>query len=163
MAIIKPKYLNKSFFSDLKKVLRIFWNSNKTVFISSVLLTLVLGLFPIALSYLYKLVLDKVVADTAAKVLSIALISIFSFRYLVSYFSVIINSFLYTYLDRTFKYDVERYTTIQFAEKASQLDMAYLDDAESANLYKKRFKHILIESLILAQICFTALQTSSLS
>ena len=127
----------KTFWSNLKSVIRIFWNANKTAFLVSILLTIILGLLPIALSYLYKLVLDKIILDTTLKVVTITLLLLFSLRYFVSYLNSAINALLYEYVDRIFRYDIERYTVIQFAEKASQLDMAYLDDAETRNLYQK--------------------------
>jgi ATP-binding cassette subfamily B protein len=135
MAIkISPR---KTFWSNLKSVIRIFWNSNKTAFLLSLLLTIILGLLPIALSYLYKLVLDRIIFDTTLKIVTITLLALFSLRYLVSYFTDTINALLYQYVDRIFRYDIEKYTTTQFAEKASQLDMAYLDDSETRSLYRK--------------------------
>lgn len=127
----------KTFWSNLKSVVRIFWNANKKIFLTSIFLTIVVGLLPIVLSYLYKIVLDRIIFDATFKIVTITLLAFFSLRYLVSFFSEIINTFLYDYIDRILRYDIERYTVVQFAQKASQLDMAYLDDAESRNLYQK--------------------------
>lgn len=124
--------------SNIKEVLSIGWRTDKKMLLLSLFLTLIAAVFPILLSYSYKLVLDRIIQDqNALGVVSIGLLSVFSFRYIIEIISSLRSTFHYEYIERIFRYKLENHLTFNFTRKISELDLGYFENPKTQNLISK--------------------------
>ncbi len=132
------KASKKNLLSNIKGVMSIGWQTDKKFFISLILLTLVAAVFPIILSYFYKLILDEVIkAQTTIGTVTVALISLFSLRYILEVIATFRNIFHYEYVERIYRYKLENYLTFNFVKKISELDLGYFENSDTQNIIQK--------------------------
>lgn len=114
------------------------WHVDKRLFLSVIFLTIIAALFPIALAYVLKFVLDELVkAQSQTGVITIALLGFFSFRYFLSLIEEFTYIFLYEYLERISRFKMENHLTYEFTKKLSTLDIAHFDNSETQSLIQK--------------------------
>ena len=128
----------KSVFKNSKRILKVAWRADKGMFLILCFMVFIGAVFPIALSYLFKLVLDKIIVTMSTlQVVSISLLSLFAFRYVVDFLIDIKSIFHYEYLENVFWKKFENILTIDFLEKISHLDIPHFEDSETQSLIQK--------------------------
>src|SRR3989344_1688961 len=111
---------------NVGQVLRLVWGIDRRVFILTVTFSLLGAIFPIILSYVYRLVLDELIRiTTTAGIITVTLLSLFGFRYFLDLLNDLQKFYHYQYLDFIFKYKMENALTFNFAKKMSELDMPH--------------------------------------
>src|SRR3989344_2717240 len=124
MANKADKKSSARIFQNARKVLQFVWGVDKKIFLLFTFFALLAAAFPIALSYVYKLVLDQLVGvSSTVGVLTIVLLSLFSFRYILSLTDSLWRFYRYQYLGKIFRFKMENTLTFNFAKKMSELDM----------------------------------------
>lgn len=122
----------------MRRVFLIVWQSdrkNTVIWFSVMIIAPVIGL---GLSYLSKLLIDELVgAQKIGGVVTIALLSIFSFRYLLDLVEDMRSVVENQYLGYLIRFKVENFLTYQMTEKMSGLDLAHFEDPETQNLINR--------------------------
>ena len=125
----------------LKNIKRIFimaWQTSPLIFTWLIFLTILCSLFPVALSYVFKLLLDAIVkTQNLAGTITIGLLSLFAFRYIIDFAYNIADALYYDYFDKTFRQKFENKLTLEFTKKISELDIPHLENSETQNLIQK--------------------------
>ncbi len=123
---------------NIKRVFGIAWQTSPLIFAWLLSLTIFSSLFPVALSYAFKLLLDAIVKNqNLAGVITVSLLSLFAFRYIIGFVSDIVNTLNYDYFDKTFRQKFENKLTLEFTKKISELDIPHLENSETQNLIQK--------------------------
>ena len=123
---------------NTKRVLKFVWQVDPKIFWFLTFFALIVAVFPIALSYLYKMVLDELIRTSKATgTVTVVLLSLFSFRYLLSLVDSLWRFYRYQYLGKIFRFKMENALTFSFTKKMSELDMAHFENSETQNLIKK--------------------------
>lgn len=134
----KDKKSSMHLFRNAKRVLKLVWNIDRKIFLLFIFFGLLSAGFPILLSYFYKLVLDKLItASQTGGVVTAVLLSLFSFRYVLSLGDSLWRFYRYQYLGKIFRFKMENALTFSFAKKMSELDMPHFENTETQNLIKK--------------------------
>ena len=103
-----------------------------------ILLTVFTALFPVVLSYMFKLLLDAIIRDhSTAGVVSTVLLSIFAFRYILILISEIANNISGWSLEPAFRQKFDDRLSLEFVKKMSELDIPHLENSETQNLIQK--------------------------
>lgn len=133
-----------SLWLNTKRTIRLAWLADKKLFSALFFVGLISGLFPIALGFVSRIIIDKIVAaQTTTTVISIALLSVFALRYLINLIQDLIVAFQYDYVDRLFDLRLENFLTLEFTGKLAELDLAHFENAETQTLLQKaRQAHI---------------------
>ena len=125
----------------LKNIKRIFimaWQTSPLIFTWLIFLTILCSLFPVALSYVFKLLLDAIVkTQNLAGTITIGLLSLFAFRYIIDFAYNIADALYYDYFDKTFRQKFENKLILEFTKKISELDIPHLENSETQNLIQK--------------------------
>lgn len=130
--------LIRQLFKNIKRVFRIAWQTSPLIFVWLIFLTILSSLFPVALSYTFKLLLDAIVkTQNLAGTITIGLLSLFAFRYIIDFVYDIANALNYDYFDKTFRQKFENKLTLEFTKKISELDIPHLENSETQNLIQK--------------------------
>ena len=128
----------RQLFKNIKRVLRIAWQTSPLVFTWLIFLTILCSLFPVALSYVFKLLLDAIVkTQNLAGTITIGLLSLFAFRYIIDFAYNIADALNFDYFDKTFRQKFENRLTLEFTKKISELDIPHLENSETQNLIQK--------------------------
>src|SRR3990167_4622970 len=132
----KPK--SQKLVRNIGRAFGLAWQTDKKLVIWFVTLTAIGALLPIGISYSFKLLIDELVGiQSAAGIVTIALLSFFAFRYILELIDDLQTSVQYQYLERILKYKMENYLTYRFTEKISGLDIAHFENSETQNLIQK--------------------------
>ncbi len=130
--------LIRQLFKNIKRVFRIAWQTSPLIFVWLIFLTILCSLFPVALSYVFKLLLDAIVkTQNLAGTITIGLLSLFAFRYIIDFAYNIADALNYDYFDKTFRQKFENKLTLEFTKKISELDIPHLENSETQNLIQK--------------------------
>lgn len=125
-------------FKNARKVLGLVWYVDRKFFLLFIFFGLLAAGFPILLSYFYKLVLDQLVSiSKLGGVVTVVLLSLFSFRYVLNLVDSLWRFYRYQYMGKIFHYKMENTLTFNFAKKMSELDMPHFENTETQNLIKK--------------------------
>ena len=128
----------KQLWENIKRVYKMAWQTSPAVFIFLLLLTVLISLFPIALSYAFKLLLDAIVeTQNLGQIITISLLSLFAFRYIIDFTSDLARTLQYDYFDKIFRQKFENRLTLEFTKKISELDIPHLENSETQNLIQK--------------------------
>ena len=136
MAIKKTK--QQKLIKNIRRAFGLAWQTDKKLVTWFIFLTAIGALLPIGISYSFKLLIDELVGiQSAAGIVTIALLSFFAFRYILELIDDLQTSVQYQYLERILKYKMENYLTYRFTEKISGLDIAHFANSETQNLIQK--------------------------
>ena len=103
------------------------WRTSPSMFFWIIFLSVLTSLFPVALSYAFKLLLDAIVRDqSVAGIVSMALISVFAFRYILELVSDVLTNISGWYFDPAFRQKFDDRLTFEFVKKMSELDIPHL-------------------------------------
>lgn len=135
----KEKTENKKhLLKNIRRTLGVAWQSDKWLFFLVCFLALIGAAFPIVLSYLFKIVLDKIIeAKNVGQVITFSLFSLFAFRYIVNFLTDIKSVFHYEYVENIFWKKFENKLTLDFLKKISQMDIPHFENSETQNLILK--------------------------
>lgn len=126
------------FLKNTKRVFGMAWRTDAKTFFWIILLTIFTALFPVALSYMFKLLLDAIIRDhSTTGVVSTTLLSIFAFRYILVLVSEFANNISGWYLEPAFRQKFDDRLTFEFVKKMSELDIPHLENTETQNLIQK--------------------------
>lgn len=136
MAIKKSE--KRDIISTVKKTIALTWAIDKRFVIITALSTLVIGFTPLAISYAFKIALDRLVTiSTTRGAITVSLLGIIALRYLLEAFRGFQNAFLYQYTQRLTRYKIQNYLNVEMSKKISSLDIDYFEDAKTQNLIRK--------------------------
>ncbi len=128
----------RTIFKNIKRVLKVAWRTDRGMFLILLFLMAIGASFPIALSYLFRLILDKIVQTTnTLQTVSISLLSLFAFRYVLNFVVEIKSTYHYEYIENVFWKKFEDILTLDFLKKICHLDIPYFENSESQNLIHK--------------------------
>ena len=131
-----PKHQN--LFANMGNVLSVTWETDKLLFILLFFIGLSYASLPILISYMAKLLIDKlVIAQNTTQIVTFSIISLLAFRYLISFINKYLSVFNNQYLSRIIRYKIENHLTYKFNEKTASLDIAHFDNPETYNLLQK--------------------------
>lgn len=134
----KKDKASKLLLQNLRKAIKFGWETDHKIFIGIFVLTILGAGVPIVFSYFYKLILDEIIrAQNTVGIITITLITLFSFRYLIDLLDNLRNAFHYEYMERVYWYKLTNEITYKFVEKLSQLDLGHFEDPETQNLIEK--------------------------
>ncbi len=123
---------------NIRKVLVLSWRIDRKLFMFTIVLAVANALFPIALSYTFKLVLDELIkVQGQAAVITVTLLAFFSLRYAIELIFDFTSVLQYDYVDQIYRFKTENYLTYKFTEKLSSLDIAHFDDPDTQSLVQK--------------------------
>lgn len=125
-------------FKNSKRTLAVAWRTDKRIFLILCFLVLVSAAFPIVLSYLFKLVLDKIIdTKNVLQTVSVGLISLFALRYIVDFLMDVKSVFHYEYIENIFWKKFEDTLTLDFLKKMCHMDIPHFENSETQNLIQK--------------------------
>jgi len=128
----------RQLFKNIKRVFRMAWQTSPLIFTWLIFLTILSSLFPVALSYAFKLLLDAIIkSQNLAGAITVGLLSLFAFRYIIGFVSDVAYTLNYDYFDKTFRQKFENKLTLEFTKKISELDIPHLENSETQNLIQK--------------------------
>ena len=134
----KKERVLKTLWVNIRKALKLGWETDSRVLIWIFFLTLVSAIFPVLFSYFYKLILDEIVtAQNTVGVVTITLISLFAFRYILELFDHLRNAFHYEYIERIYWYKLTNTLSYKLSQKLSELDLGHFENPEIQNLIEK--------------------------
>src|SRR3989338_8765842 len=137
----KKGHILKTLWINIRKVLRLGWETDNKALVWVFALSLISAISPIIFSYFYKLILDEVVtAQNTVGVVTITLISLFAFRYVLDLFDHLRNAFHYEYIERIYWYKLTNALSYRFSKKLSELDLGHFENSETQNLIEKARK-----------------------
>lgn len=123
---------------NIRRVLVLTWEIDPKLFSFTIVLAVANALFPIALSYTFKLVLDELIkVQGQAAVITVTLLAFFSLRYLIELVFDLTSILQYDYVDQVLRFKAENYLTYKFTEKLSSLDIAHFDNPDTQSLVQK--------------------------
>lgn len=134
--LVKPI---KHILSNLKQMLLLSWEADKTLVILSFALSGVSAFFPILSSYLYKILIDSIVsAQKVAVTLPFIIVAVLASRFILN----IVNNFTVrswknTFVDILFRNRLQNELNLRFYEQVSQLDIPHLEDDKTQDLIAK--------------------------
>ncbi len=95
----------RDLFRNIKRVLAVAWSTDKKIFLVLCFLVVIGAAFPIVLSYIFKLVLDKIIdVKSTIQTISVGLISLFAFRYIIDFIMDLKSVFHYEYIEKNVPY-----------------------------------------------------------
>jgi len=101
-------------------------------------LSIVGALAPIGISYMAKLVVDRLIAvQTTTQVITTTFLALFASQYLIGLLEDFLNSYQYEYVERLFRFRMQDFLSQQFSAKISDLDTAHLENPETYNVILK--------------------------
>ncbi len=128
----------RSILKNSKKILAVAWRADNVMFLIMCFLVLIGAAFPIVLSYIFRFVLDKIVlATNTLQVISVSLLSLFAFRYIIDFLVDIKSVYHYEYIENVFWKKFEDTLTLDFLHKISHLDIPHFENSETQNLIQK--------------------------
>ncbi len=128
----------RQFFKNAKRILATAWQVDRFMFVVLVALVLVASVVPIAFSYTFKFVIDGIVKSQGeAAGVTVALLSLFAFRYVLDLFANLRAMYHYEYLDDLFEHKMDNALVLRFITKLSQLDVPHFENPETQNLIIK--------------------------
>ena len=134
----KKGHILKTLWINIRKVLRLGWETDNKALVWVFALSLISAISPIIFSYFYKLILDEVVtAQNTVGVVTITLISLFAFRYVLDLFDHLRNAFHYEYIERIYWYKLTNALSYRLSKKLSELDLGHFENPEIQNLIEK--------------------------
>lgn len=125
--------------NNLGKMLSLAWNTDKFLTVGYFGLSGLGAFFPIITSYIYKLLIDNLVAtQNIATSIPLILISFLGARYI---FNVAQDFIMWalkgTYFDFLFRYKIQNVLNYNFFQKISNLDIGHLEDPKTEDLIAK--------------------------
>lgn len=124
--------------TNIRRVMVLSWKIDPKLFSFIIVLAVANALFPIALSYTFKLVLDELIkVQSQAAVITVTLLAFFSLRYVIELVFDFTSMLQYDYINRIFRFKIENYLTYKFTETLSNLDIAHFDNPETQSLVQK--------------------------
>lgn len=124
---------------NLKRMLRLAWETDKGLTSGYYVSSAIGALFPIITSFIYKLLVDSLIANQgiAASIPAI-LVAVLGGQYVVS----IAQDFVMwglrnTYFDFLFRYKIQNTLNFRFFKKIADLDIAHLENPEKEDLITK--------------------------
>lgn len=134
----KKKDLVKNLLRNIRRVFYMVWQSDKKNAILWFSIMTIAPMIALGLSYISKFLIDELVAvQRVGGVITMALLSFFSFRYLLSLVDNMRAVIENQYLGYMIRFKMENFLTYQMTEKISSLDMAHFEDSETQNLINK--------------------------
>ncbi len=128
----------KQFWLNLRSVFSLAWRTNRLYFSLEIFFTILTAIFPVALSYTFKLVIDAVVkTQSTTGIVGVALLSVFALRYLIDLIADLSNTFSGWYLQAALQQQLTDKLTLEFTKKISELDIPHLENSETQNLIQK--------------------------
>lgn len=129
----------KDFFKTFWEAFVLRWRVDRLIFTFVGLGSVIDGIMPIALSYSFKLLIDRVTLDISHKieVVSLAILGILALRFLLQIISNLKNVLLIQYLQRISRYKMQNYINYSISEKISSLDVDYFENSETQDLISK--------------------------
>ena len=123
---------------NIRRVLILSWKIDPKLFSLTIVLSVVNALFPIALSYTFKFVLDELIkVQGQAAVITVTLLTFFSLRYVIDLVFDFTSILQHDYIDQIYRFKTENYLTYKFTEKLSSLDIAHFDNPDTQSLIQK--------------------------
>jgi len=128
----------RQFWKNIRDTFKMAWKVDSKILSLTIFLGAVGAGFPILFGYVFKIFLDELLfVHSTLGVISVALLGIFTFRYILQLVNDFISTYQYQYLGRIFRFKFENYLTLQFSKKLSELDIAHFEDSETQNLIIK--------------------------
>ncbi len=128
----------RSFVRNLARIFRVAWKANGAWLAIYACIIIVASIFPVALSYTYKLVLDRVVAaQSLGGIVTIAIVSAFAFRYIVMLISDAVGTFRDSYLESVLRERFENQLILDFVSTMAAMDIPHLENHETQSLIAK--------------------------
>lgn len=129
----------KGVFHNLKGMLKLGLESDKSVFLGFFATSAISAFFPILTSFIYKLLVDQLIRNqNMTSTIPVILIAILGGQYLI----YITQDFVLwglrsTYFDYLFRYKIQNTLNYKFFKKIAHLDIAHLENPEVENLIAK--------------------------
>ena len=128
----------RSILKNSKRILVVAWRTDRVMFLTMCFLVLVGASFPIVLSYIFRFVLDKIVESASTlQVVSVSLLSLFAFRYVIDFLVDVKSVYHYDYIENVFWKKFEDTLTLDFLHKISHLDIPHFENSGTQNLIQK--------------------------
>ena len=124
---------------NLKRMLKLSWQTDKSLTAGYYGTSGISALFPIIASYIYKLFIDNTISNLGVKPsIPLILIVILGARYLSNWIWDFISWVLKeTYFDYLVRYKLQNKLNNLFCEKVSHIDIAHLENSETQDLINK--------------------------
>ncbi|MBI3289837.1 ABC transporter ATP-binding protein [Candidatus Microgenomates bacterium] len=126
-------------FANLRTMLGFAWRTDKKLFLGFYGLAALGAFFPIAASFIFKLVIDYIVATQGiAQTVPLTVVALVASIYITNLsWDFIVWGLKDTYFDHLFRYKMEAAAAYEFFKKVSSLDIEHLEDTETQNLITK--------------------------
>ena len=124
---------------NLSYMLRLSWKADKKITFFYFFVSGVGAFFPITASYLYKLLVDQLIASQGIVVtIPLILVAILGARYLLNATQdILMGSLRNTYLDILLRNRLQNALNYEFYKKISSLDIQHLEDPKTQDLATK--------------------------
>jgi ABC-type multidrug transport system fused ATPase/permease subunit len=129
----------KNLFKGIRRTVYLIWQVDHTFFIITTILTLIGGLLPIAISYSYRLFVDRLVHDTTNHVqtISLVLLYVLALRYILDAIATARAAYLYEYIQRVSRLKTQAWLNYVVSEKISGLDLEHFESPKTQELITK--------------------------
>lgn len=135
---MKAPSVFRELIKNSRRVIGVVWRMDKKLLSTSLFLIVLGGVFPVAVSYTMKIVIDRItIAQSLGGIVTLTLIGIFAFRYVVDALWDIENTFNVEYIERLLRVQIENQLIMDFTKKMSELDMGHFENPETQNLIQK--------------------------
>jgi ATP-binding cassette, subfamily B, bacterial len=123
---------------NLKKMLRLSWQSDSFLTAGYFGSAGINALFPIAISFIYKLLVDSAFENLGEPTIPLVLIAVLGGYYLVTITQSIIRwGLLNTYFDYLLRYRLQNEINFSFFRKLADIDIQHLEDPKTEDLINK--------------------------
>lgn len=123
---------------NTKRIFKVVWKADPWRATLYAVLSIIISVFPIAIAYVYKIVLDRVmVAQTLGGIVTVSVISIFAIRYLLMLVSDLSNTYLSSHLENIIRDKFENQLVFDFVSAMSRTDIPHLENHETQSLITK--------------------------
>ena len=126
-------------FRNMRTMLGFAWQTDKKLFLGFYGLAAVGAFFPILASFIFKLVIDYIVATQGiTQTVPLAIVALLASIYITNLsWDFIVWGLKDTYFDHLFRYRIEAASAYEFYRKVFSLDIGHLEDTETQNLITK--------------------------
>lgn len=123
---------------NTKRIFQVVWKADPWRATLYAVLSVIISIFPIAIAYVYKIVLDRVmVAQTLGGIVTVSVVSIFAIRYLLMLVSDLSNTYLSSHLENIIRDKFENQLVFDFVSAMSRTDIPHLENHETQSLITK--------------------------
>lgn len=126
---------------DLKTIsqtIALTWKVDPRFVVTASLLNILGGLIPIALSYITKSLIDHIlVITTTSQVITVTVVGLLAFRYVLEGVTDFQRAFLYQYVQRMTRYKIQNYLNLEMSQKISLFDVDHFENPTTQNLINK--------------------------